>query len=138
MEDTSNKFPKVTVKAIFRCGDKVLFYRTKNGIQDIPGGHIKFGEKILEALKRELIEEIGFKLEIEPKLLHAWTYISRSSLAHRVYIGYLIDIPETKQFESKEFGKDIEFIWIDKDEIKNQHFLPEIEEVLLKAFNSFK
>src|SRR4030042_186709 len=69
MDQSLPKFPEACVKIIFRCGDYVLYYRTRKGIKDIPGGHIHFGETIFEALKRELREEIGFELETEPPLI---------------------------------------------------------------------
>ena len=52
MPSITNKFPKVSVKIVFRCGGHFLYYITKSGIRDIPGGHVNFGETILEALKR--------------------------------------------------------------------------------------
>ena len=73
---------KVTVKAIFRSGNYVLYYKTSKGIRDLPGGHINFGETTIEALKRELKEEIDFDLNFNPPLLNVWTYISSDQLTH--------------------------------------------------------
>jgi len=100
----------------------------------LPGGHIEFGETILEALKRELIEEINFNLKNDPKLLYVWTYIRKNKNIHRVYIVYLIDIgSKQKKFIHQEID-DMEFVWLRKEEIKEQCFLPEMENLLLKAF----
>jgi len=125
---------KISVKVVFRAGDKVMFHKTKDGIRDLPGGHIEFGETILEALKRELIEEINFNLKNDPKLLYVWTYIRKNKNIHRVYIVYLIDIgSKQKKFIHQEID-DMEFVWLRKEEIKEQCFLPEMENLLLKAF----
>lgn len=126
------KIPRVSVKIVFRNRKSVLYHKTKDGIRDIPGGHIEFGETILEALKRELKEEFGFNLTKEPKLLYVWTYFSRDKSAHRVYIVYILDIPKKLKFKHKE-RDDLEFVWLKKNEIKAQKFLPGIERLLLKA-----
>ena len=38
---------------------------------DIPGGRIELGEEPLDGLKREIMEEIGYKLKHEPIILDA-------------------------------------------------------------------
>ena len=135
MDQLSQKFPEVCVKIVLRCGEYVLYYKTRKGIKDIPGGHINFRETILDALKRELDEEIGFELKSEPELIHAWNYLSRDGLSHRVYIVYLLDIPEKTQFKSREYPDGIEFIWLHKDEIVNADIMPQQKELFLKAVN---
>ncbi|MCG2691002.1 NUDIX hydrolase [Candidatus Parcubacteria bacterium] len=134
MDDKKSKIPRVAVKAVFRCGEYALYHETNGGVRDIPGGHIKFGETIIEALKRELREELNYDLKIQPKLLYAWTYISSDKKAHRVYIIYLIDLPRKINFVAQEAGSGLKFKWLHKDDIKKQKFLPEMENLLLKAF----
>lgn len=133
MSQKNEKFPEISVKAVFKCGNKVL-YQKLGHVRDIPGGHIEFGETVLGALTRELKEELGYKVETEPCLLHAWSYISRDKTAHRVYIVYLINLEREIVFFSKEECA-LEFIWLDKLEIKSQGFLPEMEKIFLKATN---
>ncbi len=126
--------PKVSVKIVLRAGNKVMFHKTKDGIRDLPGGHIEFGETIIGALKRELIEEIGFDLKVEPKLFYAWTYISRDRSRQEVYLVYLADIGNKPQRFTHKERNDVEFILLKKEEIKKQKFLSEMENILLKAF----
>jgi len=133
MSQQTKQYPKLSVKAIFRFGDKVLYYKTVKGVRDVPGGHIEFGESVLDALKRELNEEIGFNLNFEPKLIYNWSYIKKEKSIHRVYFVYLIDLSRQLEFKSKEYPDEIEFIWIDKDKIKEQNFLPDFEKSLLIA-----
>ena len=135
MTDLAKQYPKPSVKIVFRCNRKVLYYKTIKEVRDIPGGHIEFGETILEALKRELIEEIDFKLSVKPELIYAWSYIKKEKNIHNVYLVYIIDLKEELKFKSKESPNEIDFIWIDKNQIKKQNFLPKFEKCLLIAIN---
>ncbi len=133
MFQNTKQYPRLSVKAIFRFKDKVLYYKTTNGIRDVPGGHIEFGESVLDALKRELNEEIGFDLNFEPEFIYNWSYIKKEKLIHRVYFVYLIDLSEPLEFKSKEYPNEIKFIWLNKNKIKEQNFLPDFEKSLLIA-----
>lgn len=128
---SEKKIPEVSVKIVFKCGNKVL-YQKSGSVRDIPGGHIEFGETILGALKRELKEELGYALKTEPNLLYAWSYVSRSKNSHGVYIVYTLDLKKEIKFSSLE-DSSLKFIWLDKTEIKEQGFLPEMEKFLLMA-----
>jgi len=133
MFQKTEQYPKLSVKAIFRFKDKVLYYKTTKDIRDVPGGHIEFGESVLDALKRELNEEIGFDLNFKPELIYNWSYIKKEKLIHRVYFVYLIDLSKQLEFKSKEYPNEIEFIWLNKNKIKEQNFLPDFEKSLLIA-----
>lgn len=135
MNDTNSKIPRVTAKALFRCGDKVLYQVTNGKVRDIPGGHIEFGETTIQALKRELKEEINYELQEEPRLLDVWTYLSSDGQSHRVNIVYLIDISEEINFVHQEDGDRTKFIWLYKDNIKAQGFLSGMERCFLNAFS---
>lgn len=58
-----NREIKIGCKAFIRKGNKILLGLRKNcfgeGTWGLPGGHLEFQEKIVEAVKRELQEEIG-------------------------------------------------------------------------------
>lgn len=124
MNDVTSRIPRVSVKAVFRCGDYVLYSKSPKGIRDIPGGHVEFGENTIEALTRELKEELGFKLKKEPKLLYVWTYINRNGTAHRVYIVYIVDVSQKVRFSFKENQGGAKLFWLHKNAIRAQRFLP--------------
>ena len=133
MNDTTSIIPRVSVKAVFRCGDYVLYSKNSKGIRDIPGGHVEFGENTIDALKRELKEELGFKLKKKPHLLHVWTYINRDKTAHRVYIVYVVDVPKKVRFHFKDNQGGTKLFWLHKSAIRAQKFLPEMGRYLLMA-----
>jgi ADP-ribose pyrophosphatase YjhB (NUDIX family) len=68
----SEKEPRIVVAAIIRNGNKLLLVKEilESGREYwiFPGGGVKFGENLKEALKREIKEELGMEIEIE-KLL---------------------------------------------------------------------
>ena len=128
----------VSVKAVFKCKDKVLYYEGENGLRDLPGGHITTNESIQEALARELREELGFVLKDEPKLIHAWKYDSSDGETHRIYVGYEIVLEECKEFRSIEYPDALTFFWINEQEVKDKKFLPGMEAALLRALHDKK
>ena len=133
MNDVQSKIPRVCVKALFRCGEYVLYVKNPNGVRDIPGGHVEFGEDTMTALKRELKEELGYELTGEPVLYDVWTYLNDEKTAHRVNIIYLIDLPTRTPFYFVEDQQGAELVWLHKSEIREQHFLPAMEHYLLQA-----
>jgi len=54
---------------------------------EVPGGHIDFGEDIIEGLKREVREELGQEIVVgEP--FSAFTYVNEVKGAHAVEIAF--------------------------------------------------
>jgi 8-oxo-dGTP diphosphatase len=54
--------PRIRVSAILRWADRILLIRHEKGGRDnwlLPGGGVKTGESLIDALQRELSEEIG-------------------------------------------------------------------------------
>src|SRR3989344_1983538 len=66
----SELFLRLGANGILLQGDSVLVFESiNNGLFDVPGGGIKLGETLHEALCREFFEESG--LEVRPlRLLH--------------------------------------------------------------------
>lgn len=67
----NNHSIKIGCEIIIKKNNHILFGKRKNcygeGTWGLPGGHLEYGETILQAAKRELLEElsitgIGFKL----------------------------------------------------------------------------
>ncbi len=63
-----NKLPRIAVSAIIVDEDKILLVKRatppSKGKWAFPGGKVEYGEKMVDAVKREVREEVG--LEIEP------------------------------------------------------------------------
>ncbi len=97
-------------------------------IYDVPGGGIEPGERLHEALKREVMEEVGLTVEIE-RPVGAWDFMLDNSTenVHIVCVGYQcrlvgsaeIDITKNPAQEEAIFDT----VWMTKAEILAQ---PEI------------
>lgn len=122
-----NKYPNVAVKILFRYKDRVLMLKHKNGARDFPGGRIEWGESILEALKRELKEELNLVLEKDPELFDAWNYISKNKKRHSVFIYYIYLSDKKPQLISAEGAR---VLWLRKKDMRDIINDPEFVEKL--------
>lgn len=58
-----------SVRAILMRGPQVMVMRDPDGEHIVPGGRLDDGEGLLEALRRELLEETGWSVQGEPELI---------------------------------------------------------------------
>ena len=114
------KYPNVTLKIIFRYKDKILMLRHPNGVFDFPGGRIEWKESILEALNRELKEELNYSLKEEPELFGIWNYISKNGKRHSVIINFIYRLDKKPKFSSPE---KLKILWLTKKEIKSMNLI---------------
>ena len=63
----------VGVKGIVRKNDRILVLVKPNGTLDLPGGRIENGEAINTALRREIDEETGLRVEIHDPV-EEWSF----------------------------------------------------------------
>lgn len=83
-------------------------YAVKEEILEIPAGTIEIGEEPLETLKRELVEEIGYKSN---KITHLLSYYSTPGFTTEILHLYLAEhlVPEKG---GKDVDEDIEVCYI--------------------------
>ena len=64
--------PGVRALVLNTEGDILLQLRTDSGLWGLPGGSVELGETVLEALKREVLEETGLTvISAEPMALYS-------------------------------------------------------------------
>lgn len=86
------------------------------GIYELPGGHIDFGENIIEGLKRELSEEFEVDVKVgDPFAAFGYTnHVKGSHSAEIIYFVTLVDAPEAIKLHPEDHSSSV---WIAKDEL---------------------
>ena len=107
-------------------GDRILLQnRVKRGWQGfaLPGGHVEPGESIIEAVKREILEETGLTI-VAPRLCGLKQFQTE-------YGRYLVFLFKANQFHgtlhSSEEG---EMFWVMRDAVSNLKTVPDFAELL--------
>ncbi len=115
------KTPYVTVDAVLIDKGKILLVKRKNipfiGYWALPGGFVKRGEKLKEAIKREVLEETGLKA-IPHKIIGIYDDPKREPVrGHVITVGFLCtskggklkpqfeEVKETRFFPVQEIRK---------------------------------
>jgi 8-oxo-dGTP diphosphatase len=83
---------------------------------EMPGGHIDFGEEIVDGLQREIDEEFGMKVAIG-EIFGAFTYtneIKGSHSAELIYFAEFIDPIEQIKIDPEDHS---EFRWVAENEL---------------------
>jgi len=91
----SYKNPKITADGAIIKNDKILLIKRKNdpfkGKWALPGGFVEYGEKVEDAVLREIFEETSLKTSIN-KIFGVYSDPNRDPRGHTVSIVYLLDI----------------------------------------------
>lgn len=110
------------VKALIEYQGKILMIQEEiNGriIYDFPGGGIDFGESFEETLHREVMEEVGLKVEIQ-KHIGNWWFVNSDGV-HIVCLAYqckligepVVDTSKNPASDENIFGP----LWLTREEI---------------------
>jgi len=75
------------VNLVPRVGDGWVILRHENGDWDIPGGTLEPGETYMDALRRELLEEVGATLR-SFQILGAWHCVSLAERPYRPHMPF--------------------------------------------------
>lgn len=117
--------PLVGVGAVI-CGDgKILLIRRANepgrGLWSIPGGLVEVGERIVDAVKREVKEETGIDVEVG-RLIDVIENIVVDEDGRVKFHYILIDFeakPISEKLEVRPSPEVLEARWFTPEEIKN-------------------
>ena len=89
------KSPKLTTDGAILRDNKILLIKRKNepfkGKWALPGGFIEYGEKVEDAVVREVVEETGIKTAIKD-LIGIYSDPNRDPRGHTITVVYLLRI----------------------------------------------
>jgi len=113
---------------------KILLSKQWDGY-DYPGGGIEKGERILEALKREVYEEVGVKIKgVELVTCEDDFYLSKKDkILHSILMYYVVDgfsgEPNIKNIDKTEVDYINGFEWINVKRIGEIKFYNSVDNV---------
>lgn len=119
-------------------GNKVLV--AKRGANEVaypgkwafPGGKLEQGERIIDALKREVLEEVGLEIEDKKRFLEDFTFLRKDG--HNV-VGLCFEV--FAKSEDVKLDKDFdEYKWVSLDELNELDCIPGMEKEVELAFVS--
>lgn len=121
-------FKVIVCGAILNKDNKILIARRKpqkkmGGLWEFPGGKLKWGEELTEALRREISEELGIKITVET-LLHIKPYVYDHGA---VLILFYLCRYASGEITLKDHDR---YEWCAADELKKHPLLPANDEVL--------
>lgn len=81
------------------------------GVYELPGGHMDFGEDIVVALKREIMEEFGMRLKVGDPF-YAFTYMNDLKGAQGIEVVYFASFDEPLENIKLNPEDHSEFEWV--------------------------
>ncbi|ACB39722.1 NUDIX hydrolase [Pyrobaculum neutrophilum] len=112
--------PVVAVAAAAVRGGEILLIKRKYppsaGKWSLPGGHVELGEKLEEAVLRELKEETGLEGVVK-RFLKPVEYIEREGgrvKYHFVILVYLVEVADGAQPKASDDAEDAAFVPVEK------------------------
>ncbi|MEM2211168.1 MAG: NUDIX hydrolase [Nitrososphaerales archaeon] len=115
--------PIAAVGAIIKEGDKVLLVKRRfepgMGKWSIPGGLVELGERVQDAVVREVKEEVGLTVKVE-KLIDVVDNIIRDEEGRVMYHYIIADyLTSPISGELKGSHEILDLKWVTKEDLKN-------------------
>jgi len=106
--------------------------RIAPGMWVVPGGKVKADEHIIDALKREVKEEVGVSV-IDYRWIGEDVFKISDDYFHSAHFFCKVKSEKKIKLEKNL----LEYKWIRKNEVKNFHIPKKIKEEILNVFESY-
>lgn len=86
------------------------------GVFELPGGHVDYGEELVDGLKREILEEFEMQIEVGDPFF-AFTYVNEIKESHSlelIYFARFTDPVENIKLHPEDHS---EYKWFAEDEL---------------------
>ena len=126
--------PRVTSAVLVQWGDYFLLGKRNkaNGLGKwvIPGGGIQWGEKAVDAAKREIKEETNLDVEIK-KFLSSQEVIATDAGYHTLIFFYLAEAKNPQELRAGDDLSEVQFFTL--DQIKKLDTVESVKKVFTEA-----
>ncbi len=126
------KYNSASVSMVIRDpkGRILIQNHVKLGRLTIPSGKIELGEIPIDALKREMKEELGITISTHnlplPRILHHSELISDTKAMGPIEVRYEVEVDDSFTFTNEEPDKHTWIKFMELDEIKESYIKPSI------------
>ena len=97
-------------------------------IFEIPGGHIEYGEEVVEGLKREVMEEMGMNITVGDPFA-VFTYLNEIKGSHSIEVVYFAQFIEPIENITLNPEDHSEYRWVAESELETVHGVISDEEL---------
>ena len=109
--------------AIILDGQNVgMIYTKKDGVYSLPGGGIDIGESPKQAVKREVLEETGYEIDIQNEIGMTIEYLYDFNIIQMSYCYIVISKNNTLKtnLTESEIEAGLEFQWVPFNQVLNK------------------
>ena len=119
------------VAALITEGNQFLVVQEeKDSYFKLPEGGIKEGETEIQALKRELLEELTARCEIIGKLLSYDLTSKNRMFKFHIYRVNLLDEPKQNPSASEQNERNLRIFYVDKEQLKSADAAPSFKQIV--------
>ena len=136
----NEKIEKLVAGAVIIHNNSILFVRRSKddfmgGIYELPSGKVDSGENLIDALKREVLEETGLVVKSVHGLCGTFDYISKKGVKTRQF-NFVVTVENADNIKLNPAEHD-SYAWINFDAIDNSVIIDDMMKSIAKKAISF-